>query len=163
MPGTKIIRHIREEHCVTRLEGASKEEVILELARRFVASGQIDESQQAAVVATVMEREDKGTTGIGNGVALPHQNRPEDVTETLDDMLVAVGIHQEGVDFSAIDGAPVHVVFLVVSPDGPLYLQMAKRIAALARDKRWAKVFRQSRTTKMMRETLEEAWADVTP
>jgi mannitol/fructose-specific phosphotransferase system IIA component (Ntr-type) len=163
MPATKVIRHIREDHCLPRLQGDTKEEVILEMAQKFVASKAIDEATCKRLVATVMEREDKGTTGIGNGVALPHQNAPEDVAEILDEILVAVGLHPGGVDFSAVDGAPVHVVFLVASPDGAAYLQLAKRIAALARDKRWTKLLRQSTSAKAVRETLDEAWGELAP
>jgi mannitol/fructose-specific phosphotransferase system IIA component (Ntr-type) len=153
--------HVREEHCLPRLEGSSREEVILELSRSFVASGTVSEAQRKALVKTVMEREDKGTTGIGNGVALPHQNRPEDVREFLDGPLVAVGIHADGVDFAAIDGAPVHVVFLVASPDPVEYLKIAKRIAAVARDRRWPKLLRQSTSAKALRDALEEAWEEL--
>jgi mannitol/fructose-specific phosphotransferase system IIA component (Ntr-type) len=110
-----------------------------------------------------MGREGKGTTGIGNGVALPHQGSPEAVRDYLDEMLVAVGIHSDGVDFAAVDGAPVPILFLVGAPDGPEYLQLARRVAALARDKRWTKHLRQCRTPRELRETIEEAWAELAP
>ncbi len=155
---TKILRHLREEHCVPALAGETKEEVIVELASRFVASGALSEDERGLVIANVMQREDKGTTGIGGGVALPHQTRPEDMKGIVSETLIAVGLHPTGVDFASVDGAPVHVVFLVVSPDGGQYLEVARRIASLAREKRWAKLLRQSKTPKAVRETLEEAW-----
>jgi mannitol/fructose-specific phosphotransferase system IIA component (Ntr-type) len=123
-----------------------------------VTSGALTEDERVAVIANVMQREDKGTTGIGGGVALPHQTRPEDVKGLVAETLIAVGLHAGGIDFASVDGAPVHVVFLVVSPDGAEYLEVARRIAWLARDKRWTKLLRQSRTGKALRETLEEAW-----
>jgi mannitol/fructose-specific phosphotransferase system IIA component (Ntr-type) len=110
-----------------------------------------------------MRREDVGTTGIGNGIALPHPQAPEDVSGFLSDVLVGVGLSPAGVDFAAVDAAPVHAVFLVASPDPKEYLQVAKRIAALARDRLWPKLLRQCRTPKAMRELLEEAWEGVAP
>jgi mannitol/fructose-specific phosphotransferase system IIA component (Ntr-type) len=155
---TKILRHLREEHCLPVLAGETKEEVILELAGQFVASGALTEEERLAVIANVMQREDKGTTGIGGGIALPHQTRPEEVKQIVSETLIAVGLHPTGVDFTSVDGLPVHVVFLVVSPDGAEYLEVARRIAGLARDKRWTKLLRQSKTAKAVRETLEDAW-----
>jgi mannitol/fructose-specific phosphotransferase system IIA component (Ntr-type) len=163
MPSTNIIKHVREEHCVPSLEGQTREEVILEIVQRFVASGAVSEADSESLLKTVMSREDVGTTGIGNGIALPHPQAPEDVSGFLSDVLVGVGLSAAGVDFAAVDAAPVHVVFLVASPDPKEYLQVAKRIAALARDRRWPKLLRQSRTAKAMRELLEEAWESVAP
>lgn len=166
MPAIKIIDHVREEHCVPALEGDNREAVILEVAERFVASGVIDEDERDRLLVSVLEREEAATTGVGNGVALPHPKKIDDVTY-LDQVLIGVGLSREGVDFRSTDGEPVHIVFLTASPGNLEYLEVAKRIAALARagpraDK-WRRVLRQSRTAAAMREALLDAWEELAP
>ncbi len=110
------------------------------------------------LLASVLKREDAGTTGIGNGVALPHPQAPEDVRSHVREPLVAVGVSPRGIGFQAVDGAPVHAVFLVAAGDSQAYLSIARRVAGLARDRRWPKLLRQCRTAKEIRELVEEAW-----
>jgi len=62
-------------------------------------------------MAVIMEREKLGSTGIGHGIAIPHGRLPE-----LDAPLTALIRHQEGIDFDAIDGQPVHIVVLLLAP-----------------------------------------------
>jgi mannitol/fructose-specific phosphotransferase system IIA component (Ntr-type) len=166
MPAIKIIDHVRDEHCVPRLEGDTREAVIMELAESFVASGAINEEERDRLLVSVIEREEAATTGVGNGVALPHPKTTDDVT-FLDNVLIAVGLRGEGVDFRATDGEPVYVVFLVASPSNLEYLEVAKRIAALARagtqPEKWRRVLKQSRTPAAVREALQDAWEELAP
>lgn len=166
MPATKIIEHVRKEHCIPALEGETREAVIMELADAFVSSGAVTDEDRDAILMSVIEREEAATTGVGNGIALPHPKSVEDVAH-LDQVLIGVGLCPEGVDFQATDGEPVHIVFLVASPSNLEYLEVAKRIAALARGGRepdkWRRVVKQSRTPAAMREALEDAWEELAP
>jgi PTS system nitrogen regulatory IIA component len=76
------------------------------------------------------EREQLGSTGIGQGVAIPHCK-----LNGLRQSLVAVGLVPEGVEFGAVDGQPVKVFFLVVSPGG----SPAQHLQVLAAISRWIK------------------------
>jgi mannitol/fructose-specific phosphotransferase system IIA component (Ntr-type) len=167
MPAARIIDHVAAAHCVPALAGSSREDVIQEIVDAFVTSGALAEQAAEIVVESVLEREEAATTGIGNGVALPHPKSTDDVSALLDAVLVGVGIHAEGVDFVALDGDPVHLVFLVVSPGKVEYLEVAKRIAALAKGgtapEKWRRVLRQARTPAALREALEEAWEELAP
>jgi mannitol/fructose-specific phosphotransferase system IIA component (Ntr-type) len=167
MPATKVIDHVRESHCIPDLEGGTREAVIEELVERFVRSKTLTRDGQDILTESILEREEAATTGIGQGIALPHPKSTEDVAEILDEVHVAVGLHKEGIDFAALDGEPVHVVFLVASPGKQSYLEVAKRIAALAKGgsapERWRRVLRQARTPAAMREVLEEAWDELAP
>ena len=158
MPAANLTRHVREAHCLVALKGTSREEVVLELSQLFVDSGALGDAGRKALVESVLRREDAGTTGIGNGVALPHPKAPEDLRAHSNEAVVAVGVSPRGVNFTAVDGAPVHVVFLVASPDPVEYLGLARRVAAFARDRNWPKLMRQCRTPREMRELIEEAW-----
>jgi mannitol/fructose-specific phosphotransferase system IIA component (Ntr-type) len=166
MPATKIIEHVRKEHCVPALQADTREAVIMELADAFVASGAVTDEQRDDLLVSVVEREEAATTGVGNGVALPHPKTVEDVAQ-LGQVLIAVGLCPDGVDFRATDGEPVYIVFLVASPSNLEYLEVAKRIAALARGgsqaDKWRRVVRQAKTPAAMREALEDAWEELAP
>ncbi|MDF1702430.1 MAG: PTS sugar transporter subunit IIA, partial [Planctomycetota bacterium] len=109
MSATEISQHCRAEHCLPALTGETKQEVISELIESLVASGAIDEEQAPELFGEILAREEEATTGIGKGIAMPHARRSEVVGETQ----IVVGLHAEGIDFEATDGAPVHVVFLI--------------------------------------------------
>ncbi len=156
MPATGIAQHCNEKHCLPKLKGETKEEVISELIDGFVKSGALDEDQAAELFGEVLAREEEGTTGIGKGVAMPHARTSNVVDETL----IAVGLHEEGVDFEATDGAPVHVVFLIASSDPDEYLRVAGRIARVARDDIEMRALQRQTTARKIRSFLEESWAE---
>ena len=158
MPATQPIRHVRESHCLPALEGRTPEAAITEISQTFVASGQLTEAARKALVKAVLQREERGTTGIGNGIALPHPTAPEDVSGHVRELVIGVGLSGAGIAFDAVDGAPVHAVFLVAAPDAQAYLGVARRVAGLARDRRWPKLLKQCKTSREILELLEEAW-----
>ena len=90
------------------LEAVDKEEAIAELLELLVRTGQV--TDRDALLDSLYEREDKGSTGIGAGVAIPHAKH-----DALQGVAVAVGVSSDGVEFDAADARPVHLVFLVVA------------------------------------------------
>lgn len=95
------------------LEGMSKDEVIAELAELLVRAGKMKDRE--VMLGDLMAREDKGSTGIGEGVAIPHARSDE-----LDTIVLAVGVSREGVEFEAVDDEPVYLIFLLMaSPARP--------------------------------------------
>jgi len=90
------------------LEAVDKEEAIAELLELLVRSGQV--ADRDALLDALYEREQKGSTGIGAGVAIPHAKH-----EGLEGVALAVGASPDGIEFDAADGRPVHLVFLVVA------------------------------------------------
>ncbi|MCD6416305.1 MAG: PTS sugar transporter subunit IIA [Planctomycetes bacterium] len=99
---------IREETVKIPLEAVDKEEAIAELLELLVRAGRIEDREGA--LDALYEREEKGTTGIGGGVAIPHAKRPD-----VQGVELAVGVSPEGIDFDAADGELVYLVFLVVA------------------------------------------------
>jgi PTS system fructose-specific IIC component len=154
MPATGIWQHCSEKHCVASLQGQTKEDVISELIECFVSSGAVTRKRAPELLGEILAREEEGTTGIGKGVAMPHARASRVVKETL----IAVGLHEAGVDFDATDGAPVHVVFLIASADPDEYLNVARRIARVARDDVEMRALRRQTTPKRVHGFLEEAW-----
>ena len=150
-----ITSRCRVEHCIPSLEGENKQEVISELIEAFVASGAIEESQAPELFGEILAREEEATTGIGKGIAMPHARRSDVVKETL----IAVGLHGDGVDFDATDGAPVHVVFLIAAADPQEYLPVAARIAQIARDDVEMKALQRQTTPAKIHTFLAESWS----
>ncbi|MGC9363732.1 MAG: PTS sugar transporter subunit IIA [Fidelibacterota bacterium] len=91
------------------LEADNKSEVISRLIDILVRNGKLKDP--AAAKAAVLKREELMTTGVGKGVALPHGKYAE-----TEDVLIACGISKKGIDFDAIDGQPVHIFVLLLTP-----------------------------------------------
>ena len=89
----------------------SKEGVIREMTQSLVDAGKIASHEMESIVKAIMKREDLGSTGIGRGVAVPHTKHP-----SVNRLIGTVAISQQGVDFESLDGDPVQLFFLLVSP-----------------------------------------------
>mgnify|MGYP000994300695 CR=1 FL=1 len=111
------------------LESEDKEEAFEELVNLYVESNPA--ASRSEILSSLRERERKLSTGIKPGVAIPHTQ-----TEQVPEVRGIIGISREGLDYDALDGRPVHVVFLLLSPpDGcALHLRVLKRLALLMAD-----------------------------
>jgi fructose-specific phosphotransferase system IIA component len=93
------------------LEANSRKDVISKLADLFVTKGIVTDKQ--AYLDSVEVREKEGTTGIGDGIAIPHGQ-----TGAVTDSQVAIAKLQSPVEWNAMDGNPVEYVFLLAIPEG---------------------------------------------
>lgn len=121
---------IREDRINLALKASSKEEALQELTELLQISGAL--ADQSAFIKDVMEREGVSTTGIGNGVAIPH-GKSKFVNETS----IAIGRSREGLEWESFDGEPVtFIVLLAVNEtdktNGHIRLlsQMARKLAS---------------------------------
>ncbi len=124
------MREALKESCVIAdLRGVTKNEVLAELASSLKEAGLISKVEEA--VDVILERERLGSTGIGDGIAIPHGKM-----RGIDRILCAFGRSKEGVDFDAVDGKPVHILFLLLAPEDSagLHIQMLSRISRILRD-----------------------------
>lgn len=158
MDAANVIRHVRPAHCVPSLDAATKEEAIRILCGTFAASGALSKAKAEALSLEVLGREGEGTTGIGSGVAVPHAK-----TSLVKELLLAVGVHREGLEFSSVDGDPVQVVFLIAAPPNATqeYLALMKWVVSLTRSKYWVKLVRGCTTPEAIVELLEESGTGV--
>ncbi|HRT06024.1 MAG TPA: PTS sugar transporter subunit IIA [Kiritimatiellia bacterium] len=92
------------------LKGTTKEAILAEMVDLLVASGHIRDRD--AVLKAVLEREKRMSTGMQNGIAIPHGK-----TDSVDCLVAALGIKRAGVDFGALDGQPSNIFVMTVSPD----------------------------------------------
>jgi mannitol/fructose-specific phosphotransferase system IIA component (Ntr-type) len=110
------------------LESETKEDTLREL----VALLDLDERSEGILYKTLKRRENLGSTGIGKGIAIPHCR-----SLVVNRLRLAYGRKLSGLDFNAIDDAPVHNLFLIIAP--PLevsnqYLPVLGKIAQFAKD-----------------------------
>jgi len=91
------------------LKADTKEGVIEEMVDRLVAAGKIRD--RAAVLKAIQSREAKMSTGMQNGVAIPHGK-----TDAVRELVAAVGIQKAGVNFDSMDGSPCKIFILTLSP-----------------------------------------------
>ncbi len=102
---------IVRDAIVPRLRETSKESVLRELVASLVTAGQIREEEIAEIVSGVMRREALGSTGIGRHIAIPHSKHVG-----VNQLIGTLGISPIGIPFESIDGEPVHVLVLLISP-----------------------------------------------
>lgn len=122
-----ILTQILQPTCVkVPLESKDKESVISELVDLLDAEGLLLDKSEA--LEAVMTREKTRSTGIGSGIAIPHGK-----CKAVKELVMAIGIAHEKIDFASIDGKPVGIIILLVSPldqTGP-HIQALARISRL--------------------------------
>jgi mannitol/fructose-specific phosphotransferase system IIA component (Ntr-type) len=98
------------EAILPQLKATTKEEAIREVIDSLVATGTLAAEEKESIAAAVLKREELGSTGIGDGIAIPHAKHP-----ALRKMIGTVAQSQSGVEFDAVDGQSVHLIILLLS------------------------------------------------
>ncbi len=105
----KLKEILTKEQVSLNLTGRSKQEVIEELLDILMLTGKVADRGQA--LKDLLEREQKMSTGIQHGVAIPHAK-----TKAVKGLTACIGVHSEGVDFEALDGQPSRIFVMTLSP-----------------------------------------------
>ncbi|MBI5587283.1 MAG: PTS sugar transporter subunit IIA [Deltaproteobacteria bacterium] len=106
----RLADFLREEQILTDLKGRKKEDLLDEMVTEV--SSMVDGVDKQAVLKALLDREKLGTTGIGHGVAIPHGK-----IKGLSDIKVFFGRSIRGVDFQSMDNIPVHLFFMIITPE----------------------------------------------
>ena len=125
----KIVDLLDPSAIAAELGGTTKNEVLGELTDALLrVEKSLDRSE---VIRVLQERERLGSTGIGEGVAIPHGKLKD-----LDRLLIAFGRSNKGVDFDSMDGKPAHIFFLLVAPEESVgvHLKTLARISKLLKN-----------------------------
>lgn len=144
------------ESTIVDLQGESKEDIIAELVNSLVVGDSITDRDQ--VLQAVLDREKIMSTGIGDGIAIPH-GKSAAVTE----LVAAMGTQRRGVDFDALDGEPAFVFFLLVSPanvSGP-HIKALARISRLLKNDAFKKKLIEANSAEEIIATIEAAERDI--
>lgn len=153
----KLLDFVVPDSIIVDLQATTKEAAIREMVGGLNQAGQLADGEVESVIRAILNREELGSTGIGMGVAVPHTRHP-----TLQRLVGAVALSQTGVDFAALDGEPVNIFFLLVSPQNQPgdHLRALENISRHLKDERFVRFLRQAKTRETVVEVLEEADAN---
>jgi len=122
---------LKIEQIQLRLKGADKTAVLQELVA-LVPEVRNEPAQRDAFLQSLLEREKLHTTGIGDGIALPHARNP--MGGLLKRPLLVFGRHMPGIQYGSLDNKPVQLLFLLASSNLTDHLAMLARISRVLRD-----------------------------
>ena len=144
--------------CSVQISSATKEAVLREILECMVAGGALEASLVEPSYAALIERERLASTGVGQGVAVPHVK-----VRGLTSAAVSLCVHGQGAEWAAVDGEPVHVLFTVLRPeeagdqhDPERHLEMMRWIARLSRDRDFRCFAAQAKTRTELVDLLKE-------
>lgn len=108
------------------LQAKGKKETLAELAALLARQRIVPDREK--LVSVLMERESLGSTGVGNGIAIPHAK-----TDLAKKIIIAFGKSDKGIDFDSLDKKPVYLIFLIIAPEEAheTYLRILARISRL--------------------------------
>jgi PTS system nitrogen regulatory IIA component len=143
----KLSDYLAKELILPELKSATKSDVLNELVAPL--GEQYPEMDTDHAVRVLLDRERLGSTGIGDGIAIPHGK-----LEDLEKVIVIVGRSRNGVEFEALDHGPCTIFFLVLAPEqvAGMHLRVLAQISRLLKDEEFRKAF-------LAADDLEALWA----
>ncbi len=138
-----------ENNVIPDLKARDKKAVLEELAQTIV--DQEPALDKNALVKVLLERERLGSTGIGDGVAIPHGK-----FNGLTQPMVSFGRSRKGLDFESMDGQPAFLFFLLVAPENStsIHLKALARIAKILKSSSFRKALMEVPTKKELYQTI---------
>jgi mannitol/fructose-specific phosphotransferase system IIA component (Ntr-type) len=139
---------------IVDLQATAKEDAIREIVGSLRDAGSLPAADVESITRAILNREELGSTGIGQGVAVPHTRHPK-----VDRLVGTVALSRKGVEFAALDSEPVDILFLLVSPPNQPgdHLRALENISRHLKDERFVSFLRQARTRQDLEELLDEA------
>ena len=143
--------YLKEDWIVSDLQGTDKTSVLRELASVLVKPCQAGSLED--LLRVLLEREKLESTGIGDGIAIPHGR-----LKKLKEFCVSFGRSAEGIDFDSIDGKPSHLFFLVMAPENSAVnnLKLLGRIVTLLKDPSFKKRLMEAPSQKELFQFISE-------
>jgi len=125
----QITDMFKKEYIIEALKAKSKRAVLSELSEIFTRDHAGIQSE--AMIEVLLEREKLGSTGIGDGIAIPHGK-----LKGLESLVISFGRSREGIDFDSIDGRPAHIFFLLMAPESSTgqHLKALAKISRMLKD-----------------------------
>ena len=149
----KLTDIVAADAVITNLKATSKDEAIREIVNSLRAAGKVAAEHTDAIISAIMKREELGSTGIGRGVAVPHTKH-----SSVDSIVATVALSEAGLDFAALDGEVVHILFLLISPpDRPgEHLRGLETITRHLKSDEFCSFLRQCKTAEQVMDLLKE-------
>lgn len=138
---------------IENLQSAEKGEVLAEILEAMVAAGRVDAADQPAISKLLRKREELGSTGIGNGVAVPHVK-----SDKIARLSLGLARSEPGIEYQAIDGRPVQTLFLILAPESEPdgHLKALRWVSTLARDADFRRFAQAAGDEAALRDLLRE-------
>lgn len=149
----KITDFLREKAISVNLDAKDKQGVIRELVQLLVKSGEIKPADEEKIVPVLLARESLGSTGIGQGVGIPHGK-----SNVVRQLVGAFGVSRRGVDFDSLDGETAHIFFLLLAPEdsaGP-HLKALARISRLLKDRYFRESLKEAKDEKQILRVIQQ-------
>jgi len=139
----KLSEILKEKYICLSLKEKSKNKVIAELVELISQSGKLQDKSN--FYNAILKREKLGSTGIGNGVGIPHAKSGK-----VDGFIIAFARHNAGIDFGALDGEKTYLFFILASPESDIggHLKILADISRLVKDKFIVERLRSARDKK---------------
>lgn len=149
----KLMDFLVEEAIVFDLKSRDKSGALKEMVEALKGAQKISSKEIENILEALAKREKLGSTGIGGGVAVPHIKHVG-----ITRLMGTLARSKSGVEFDALDGEPVHLLFLLLSPSEPSsnYLSALERIATIIRDNDFRRFISMAQNKKEMLEILKE-------
>lgn len=148
----KLSEIIEQKNIIPELKARDKKSVLEELTQ--VLSRHEPSIDERALIRVLMEREQLGSTGIGDGVAIPHGK-----LGAIKNPIVSFGRSKQGLDFDSMDGQPTYLFFLIVAPENSsgFHLQVLAKIAKILKSSAFRKKLMDAATGMELYQTIIEA------
>lgn len=157
MMGVQVMRmsdFVVREAISPSLTAGTKEAVVREMVESLRTAGYFKGNESEDVIKAILKRELLGSTGIGRGVAIPHTKHA-----SVDRLIGTVAISRTGVPFESLDGEPVYVFVMLISPqDRPGdHLRALENVSRCLRDDGFVKALRNATTREAIWSLMEDA------
>lgn len=155
----RLLNFLTEDSIVLEMKSTTKEEAIEELIDVVVARGELAARDKPAVLKAVMEREKRGSTGLGYGIAVPHVRESPHVKG----LTGAFGRSGDGIPFNAVDGNRVDLVFLILGGEGTGddHALLLRKLAKLRENEHFLRFLRDARDVPSAADVIREMTGSV--
>ena len=125
----KITQLLTEDTIILDVKSTSKQDILTELINQFDRAGNLND--KGAFTKDILAREEQSTTGIGDGIAIPHAK-----SAAVKVPAIAFGRSLPGIDYASLDGQPAHLFFMIAASEGANndHLEALSRLATFLMD-----------------------------
>ncbi|MBC6357317.1 PTS fructose transporter subunit IIC [Lactobacillus helsingborgensis] len=148
----KIKDILAPESMIMSLKATNKEDAVKEMADLEVKTGIVNDEDE--FIKSIWARENESTTGIGEGIAMPHARN-----KTINKARVLFAKSEKGIDYNSLDGQPVHLFFMITAPDGAdnTHLEALAKLSGLLIDPDLVNALKKAQTPEEVIQLFEDA------
>ncbi|HLG29517.1 MAG TPA: PTS sugar transporter subunit IIA [Candidatus Brocadiales bacterium] len=149
----KLTDFVVKEAILPDIQSTKKEDAIREIVCSLINAQKVNHKDIEGVMKALVKREQLGSTGIGKGVAVPHTKH-----ESITSLIGTVARSKKGIEFDSLDGEPVYIVFLLLSPNDSAgtHLAALERISTVIRNNDFRRFMREAQGKAEMIEIIKD-------